>query len=77
MGTVSAPPFCAYEGEPEATIWPGDRFGYWVNVHWGLMTISTAPWWRPSRASAERKALREIRWWKAREQPRKSWRVTL
>lgn len=57
----------AYEGEPQATMRRGRR-GYWVDVTWGLMGISTAPWWRPTRKSAERKARREIARWKAEAQ---------
>jgi hypothetical protein len=64
----------AYEGEPQATI-ERSRHGYWVDVSWGMMGISTAPWWRWSRKSAERKARREMARWKARVQ-RESWTLT-
>src|SRR5260370_7185023 len=69
------PPFTAYEGQPEGTIERHGRCSYWVDIHWGMMGLSTAPWWRWSRKSAERKALREIRWWKARA-AREPWPVS-
>jgi hypothetical protein len=74
--STEVPPVTVYEGEPEATIERHGRCSYWVDIHWGLMGISTAPWWRPGRRSAERKARRELRRWKA-EADRESWTVRL
>lgn len=70
------PPSLAFEGEPEATI-TRTRYGYSVNVTWGLCGLSTAPWWRLTRKGAERKARRVMRWWKAQEAPRERWTFTL
>jgi hypothetical protein len=72
---TAPPPFCAYEGEPQATITRGHRFGYWVDVTWGISGLSTAPWFRWTRRGAERKARRVITWWK-REESRESWTWT-
>ena len=72
----SLPPNLAYQGEPEARITPG-RHGYWVDVTWGISGLSTAPWWRPTRKGAERKARRVITWWKAQEARHKAaWKLT-
>jgi hypothetical protein len=64
----------AYEGEPEARIERADRFGYWVDVTWGMIGLSTCPWWRPTRSMAEAKARRAMARWKA-EESRESWTV--
>jgi hypothetical protein len=65
------PPLCAHEGEPQATI-TRSRFGYWVNVTWGISGLTAAPWFRWTRWGAERKARRTIAWWKAGES-RETW----
>ena len=74
MDPTELPPVDIYEGEPEVTIERHGRWSYWVDIRWGVMGITTAPWRRLTRRSAERKGQREIRRWKA-ERDRETWTI--